>query len=244
MSLKKRKVIKRKINKKNKGVSKFKIILVALLLSVIAGKAAFSDGDVESILTNWFKGKESQHISEMEKEMNVEREVLIKQFKEDIGNEFLATEVSLDNFTLQETEKSIEELKRYTGELKTRLRNENGGKETEITLYLDGVMNDAIAQMKMLEELHLRKEQTITTEIPVIEKEETQIQEQVAPVEETEVIEEKVETSPEVIPLQPESDIKEEPTPEPIPEPITETETIVEPTQEPITSTDEEKNQE
>jgi hypothetical protein len=222
MRRKNKKALNKKRNaKKNVGqfkVNKFKVLFFALILSLTIGNITFANLDIGTLITNWFNNEKGQYYANLDQQINAEGNVLIDDLAEEVQIEMIATRNNLNQYTNEEAEKRIVELRRYAAELKEKIKIDNGGKESEVTLYLDGVLEEAISQLNY----YASTVQPIVVEPAPVPSP--------APTEPIEGVEEPVEPV-----TTPEPTTEPEPVVEPIAEPVTEPEPTPEPVLEPIT---------
>jgi hypothetical protein len=237
MRRKNKKALNKKRNaKKNVGqfkVNKFKVLFFALIMSLTIGNIAFANQDIGAMITNWFNNEKAQSYSKLDQQINAEGELLINSLVKDVQTEMVTTQNNLNQYTNDEADKRIVELRRYAAELKEKIKAENGGKESEVTLYLDGVLEEAISQLNY----YASTVQPIVAEpAPVPSPTPTEPTEGVEdPVEPVTTLESTTEPEPVVEPVtEPEPTEQPEPTPEPVLEPI------IEPVPEPVTEVVEE----
>lgn len=139
------------VSKKKK--SKFKIIffVVSLLfVSVIYGKHTSADKDVESMLTNWFQKQQAESFQGMASVLNGEKERLLQDLSLELKNDMGQTKKELNQYSQEEVQKRVAELRNYTEQLKRNIQNGSGNENTETFAQLDAIMEKAIQDLLLI----------------------------------------------------------------------------------------------
>jgi len=212
--------------KKQKKRRRLIQVFGALILSVSIGSGVTTvnaDQDISSLLTNWFNGKQSASIQEIDKAITAEKELLKLELKEALKAEMQAAKVELDNFTETEKKARIDSLNKYVAELIAKINIDNSGEKEKVTNELNAIIAKAIENMDTVK---------ITPATPKSKSEPEKPKENPEPIQAPDLM---PEPQPVVEPI-----IDPTPVPEPIQEPVTEpiqppvTEPIQPPVIEPI----------
>ena len=218
--------------KKQKKKRRLLQVFGALIISVSISTGvttANADQDISSLLTNWFNGKQTESIQEIDKAITAEKEILKVELKEALKAEMQGAEAELDNFTETEKNDRIASLNKYAEELISKINIDNSAEKENVTKELNAIIAEAIKKMDAVKipsstpkpkpekpKENSKPEQTPTPEPPVAEPLPEPISEPIQP--------------PVAIPVpEPVTETGQSPDSEPTPEPVTETEPITEP---------------
>ncbi len=215
--------------KKQKKRRRLIQVFGALIISVSIGSGVTTvnaDQDISSLLTNWFNGKQSESIHEIDTAITAEKELLKLELKAALKAEMQDAEQELDTFTDAEKNARIASLNKYAEELIAKINIDNSAEKEKVTNELNAIIAKAIKNMDAVKispatpkpkpekpKENSKPEQTPTPEPPVTEPVPEPITEPIQPPVAVPVPE------PVTEPVQPPVT---EPTPEPVTEPITE----------------------
>ena len=214
----------------------------ALIISVTISSGvttANADQDISSLLTNWFNGKQTQSIQEIDKAITAEKELLKVELKEALKAEMKGAKAELDNFTAAEKNDRIASLNKYADELIAKINIDNTKEKEKVTDELNKIIEQAIKKMDGVK---------ISTATPKSKPEPEKPKDNPEPIQPPDpkpepqpVVEPIIDPTPVTDPIQePVSEPKQPPVTDPIQEPVTEPiqPPVIEPTPEPIPSPD------
>ena len=136
--------------KKQKKRRRLIQVFGALIISVSIGSGVTTvnaDQDISSLLTNWFNGKQSASIQEIDKAITAEKELLKLELKEALKAEMQAAEHELDTFTVAEKNARIASLNKYAEELIAKINIDNSAEKEKVTNELNAIIAKAIKNM-------------------------------------------------------------------------------------------------
>jgi len=136
--------------KKKKAPKRVKLLIGTLFLSIGVGSSisvAFADQDIQGLLTNWFAKQQTHSIETIEHAVMSEKEIQMQRLKEELQVEMDDAKKQLDQFTDQEKQKRVNDLKTHTDELIKNLKIDNSKEKAAIIDQLDKITNDAIKKM-------------------------------------------------------------------------------------------------
>lgn len=139
-------------NRINKQLS-FKNILIvlgALFLSISIGsgvKSAFAGQSIQNLLTSWFEDKKTESINQIEKAITEEKDLLLVDLKKGLQVEMKQADKELTEFTNNEIEQRVNELRKYADELLINMQTEHTVANKEVSASLNAIFEQAIKQM-------------------------------------------------------------------------------------------------
>lgn len=141
----------RKVSSKKKSHFILKILIGVLLLSgAIVGNigVAFADQDINSLLTNWFNQKGQESISTINNAIMTEKEQQKIRLKEELQSELSNSAQLLEQYTKEEKQKRILELRQYADKLIEDMRLEhNQAEKQRIAAEMDKEIQKAIKEL-------------------------------------------------------------------------------------------------
>ena len=136
--------------KKQKKRRRLIQVFGALIISVSIGSGVTTvnaDQDISSLLTNWFNGKQSASIQEIDTAITAEKELLKLELKEALKAEMQDAEYELDTFTDAEKNARIASLNKYAEELIAKINIDNSAEKEKVTNELNAIIAKAIKNM-------------------------------------------------------------------------------------------------
>ena len=136
--------------KKQKKRRRLIQVFGALIISVSIGSGVTTvnaDQDISSLLTNWFNGKQSESIQEIDTAITAEKELLKLELKEALKAEMQDAEYELDTFTDAEKNARIASLNKYAEELIAKINIDNSAEKEKVTNKLNAIIAKAIKNM-------------------------------------------------------------------------------------------------
>lgn len=142
-------------NKKQQRLVFVGLLLMAILFTAEL-KTAYASSNIQSLLTNWFEGKQQESIQSLEDEIMSEKEAQMTILKQEIAVSLDQVNKELANFTSIEAEKSKVELKIYTEKLIQSIEIEEQGKQEEFLSELEKILEEAYSKIEQAreDELH------------------------------------------------------------------------------------------
>lgn len=137
------------------------IVIGALFLSISIGsgvKSAFAGQDINSLLTNWFNAKKTESINQIDQAITNEKDLLMVELKKGLQKEIQLAEKELAQFTQDEIDLRVDELRSYADELLLNMSIDNSDEQAAIASTLNVIYEEALKQMKQLK--------TIANEVP------------------------------------------------------------------------------
>ncbi|PUB09840.1 hypothetical protein [Paenisporosarcina sp. OV554] len=221
--------------KKQKKKRRLLQVFGALIISVSIGSGVTTvnaDQDISSLLTNWFNGKQSASIQEIDKAITAEKELLKLELKEALKAEMQAAEHELDTFTVAEKNARIASLNKYAEELIAKINIDNSAEKAKVTNELNAIIANAIKNMDAV-----KISPATPKPKPEKPKENSKPKQTPEPPPVTEPVPEPVIEPPVAVPVpEPVTEPVQPPVAEPTPEPVTVTEPITEPNPDPASS--------
>lgn len=202
---------------------------LAISVSISTGvTTANADQDISTLLTNWFNGKQSESIEEIDKAITAEKDRLKLELKEALKAEMQGAEAELDKFTEAEKNERITALNKYAEELTAKINIDNTEEKEKLTNDLNKIIEQAIKKMDGVK---------ISPSTPKPEPQPEKPKENPKPIQAPDpkpkpqpVVEPIIDSTPVTEPIQePVVEPIQTPVTEPIPEPVTE------PIQSPVT---------
>ena len=217
----------KKQKKKRRLIQVFGALIISVSIST-GVTTANADQDISSLLTNWFHGKQTESIQEIDKAITAEKELLKVELKQALKKEMQAAEDELDNFTEAEKNARIASLNKYAEELIAKINIDNTKEKEKVTDELNKIIAHAIKKMDGVK---------ISPSTPKPKPEPEKPKENPEPIQEPDP---KAEPQPVVEPIidpTPVTDPIQEPVSEPIQPPVTNPiqEPVTEPIQPPVT---------
>jgi hypothetical protein len=210
----------------------------ALIISVSIGSGVTTvnaDQDISSLLTNWFNGKQSESIQEIDTAITTEKEVLKLELKAALKAEMQGAEHELDTFTDAEKNARIASLNKYAEELIAKINIDNSAEKEKVTNELNAIIEKAIKKMDAV-----KISPATPKPKPEKPKENSKPKQTPEPPPVTKPVPEPVIEPiqpPVAVPVpEPVTEPVQPPVTEPTPEPVTETEPITEPNPDPASS--------
>ena len=138
-------------NKKQQRLVFVGLLLMAILFTAEL-KTAYASSNIQSLLTNWFEGKQQESIQSLEDEIMSEKEAQMTILKQEIAVSLDQVNKELANFTSIEAEKSKAELKIYTEKLIQSIEIEEQGKQEEFLSELEKILEEAYLKIEQARE--------------------------------------------------------------------------------------------
>ena len=135
--------------KKQKKRRRFLQVFGALIISVSIGSGVTTvnaDQDISSLLTNWFNGKQTESIQEIDNAITAEKELLKVELKEALKAEMQSAEHELDTFTVDEKNARIASLNKYAEELIAKINIDNTKEKEKVTDELNKIIEHEIGR--------------------------------------------------------------------------------------------------
>ena len=133
--------------RKKKNTFWAKTMITVLSLTFIIGgtiNIAFANEDINAMLTNWFNEKRTTAIVDIKAAISSEKDTQKIRLKEELEKEIGTAEGELSQFTADEKEQRIQNLREYTEKLIGEIDIDNGAAEQELVTRLNGIYEEAI----------------------------------------------------------------------------------------------------
>lgn len=141
---------KKKLKKPNEILRKVLLLSAVLLVTVALGSGmnkVWANQDIQSLLTNWFQGKKTESIQQMEHAITSEKELLMDELRAALQEEMKKAEEELARYTEEETAKRVQELQEYAAGLMANIQIDTTAKKAEISADLDAALASAMEQL-------------------------------------------------------------------------------------------------
>ncbi len=212
----------KKQKKKRRLIQVFGALIISVSIST-GVTTTNADSDISSLLTNWFNGKQSESIQDIDKAIMAEKEKLKLELKEALKTEMQEAEAELDNFTEAEKNDRIASLNKYAEELAAKINIDNTEEKDKVTKELNKIIEQALKRMDGVK---------ISPSTPKPKSQPEKPKENPEPIQAPDPMPEPQPVVEPIIDPTPVTDPIQEPVTEPIQPPVTE------PTPEPIPSPD------
>ncbi|WP_248513607.1 hypothetical protein [Sporosarcina sp. NCCP-2222] len=107
----------------------------------------WANQDIQSLLTNWFHGKKTESIQQLEHAITSEKELLMEELRVALQDEMKKAEEELARYTEEETAKRVKELQDYAAGLMANIQIDTTAKKAEISSDLDATLAQAMEQL-------------------------------------------------------------------------------------------------
>ncbi|QTD40819.1 hypothetical protein [Sporosarcina sp. Te-1] len=138
------------MKKTNNKLMKACLLTVVLLVTVALGNGmnkVWANQDIQSLLTNWFQGKKTESIQQIETAIHSEKELLMDELRAALQEEMRKAEEELTRYTEEETAKRVQELQNYAADLMANIQIDTTARKAEISADLDAALAQAMEQL-------------------------------------------------------------------------------------------------
>ncbi|MCG3088279.1 hypothetical protein [Sporosarcina cyprini] len=138
------------MKKTNETLKRVLLLSAVLLVTVALGSGmnkVWANQDIQSLLTNWFHGKKTESIQQLEQAITSEKELLMEELRAALQEEMKKAEEELARYTEEETAKRVQELQDYAAGLMANIQIDTTTKKAEISADLDAALVQAMGQL-------------------------------------------------------------------------------------------------